>query len=226
MPAVRSAAAFGFVAGAMALLSLSGLAHAANTTFTNEGSFVAAAGSTVVESFEALAGRSRVLSPVVTPLLTATPGTAPLGVQTAPDTPDNGFGAAATDGTHYLSIYLPNAAQGTLRFDLGSPSKVFGFNIIDVGEATGTVTLRTNAGAFAGGVTLLSFPPTFGNGAVFFIGLTQDIAFTTVFLDVSGLDDAYGIDKVYIQAVPETASAWSLLAGLAALGLRARRRHR
>ena len=39
--------------------------------------------------------------------------------------------------------------------------------------------MRTNTGAFVGGVTLLSFPPSLAGGAVSFIGLTQDMAFKT-----------------------------------------------
>ena len=201
-------------------------AQAANARFSTEAAFVAAAGSTVIESFEALAARNRVLSPVTTPLLLVTPGVAPLGVQTGPNSPENGFGAAATDGTHSLSVYLPNLPQGLLRLDSASPTTVFGLNLIDLGESAGTVSLRTNVGAFAGGITVFSFPPLFANGTVFFIGLTQDVAFSTVFLDVSGVDDAYGIDKVYMAPVPEPATALSLLAGSAVLGLWAKRRRR
>ena len=219
---LRSILALAIAASTVALVPA---VQAANATFISEAAFVAAAGSTVIESFEALAARNRVLSSVTTPLLIATPDVAPLGVQTGPNSPENGFGAAATDGTHYLSIYLPNLSQGLLRFDFSTPTKVFGLNLMDIGEVTGVITLRTGNGAYAGGVTMLGFPPTVGSGAVYFVGLTQDVAFTTVFLDVTGLDEAYGVDKVYLQAaVPEPATALSLLAGLSTIGLLARRR--
>ena len=199
-------------------------AYAADSGFTSEASFVAAAGSTVIESFETTPGRSRGFSPVITPLLTATPGIAPVGVQTAPDSPETGFGAFAPDGTRYLSVYLPGAAQGTLRLDFATPTQVAGFNIIDVGETSGTVSLRTDTGFFSPGATFLSFPPTVGNGTVFFVGLTQTIAFSQLFIEVTGVDEAYGIDKVYLTPVPEPATAASLLLGIALLArLRARR---
>ena len=164
-----SPAAVAFAAAFFACLSWALPASAANTGYTNEASFRAAVPLAMVESFESLAGSVRSLSPVVAPLLTVRPGIAPIGVQTAPDTPNPGFGAFATDGTHYLSVYLPNLAQGTVMFDLASPTKGFGLNLIDIGETAGTVTLTTDTGAFAAGTVLLSFPPTVGNGAVYFI---------------------------------------------------------
>lgn len=46
----------------------------------------------------------------------------------------------AKGSRRYLTAHLPNQPQGTLRFDLASPGTVFGFNIMDVGEVTGTVS--------------------------------------------------------------------------------------
>lgn len=206
---LRQLVALAVVAG------FAGSSAAADATFTSESAFAAAASGSSIESFESLAGRSRVLLPVAAPLFTVTPLTAPLGVQTAPDSPDSGFGAAATDGTHYLSVYLPGAAQGTLQFDLPVGTTAFGLNIMDVGETAGTVSMRTNTGAFSADTVLLSFPPLQGSGVVQFVGLSQTVPFTQVFITVSGVDEAYGIDKAYVQAVPEPATAALMFVGLA-----------
>jgi hypothetical protein len=198
-------------------VALPSSATAADATFTTEAAFVAAAGATRLESFETVATGLRGSAPVAAPLFTVTGLTAPIGVQSGPNTPNDGFGAGATDGTRYLSVYLPNQPQGTLRFDLASATTVFGFNIMDVGETTGTVSIRTNSGAFSSETLLASYPPNLGNGNVQFFGLTQNLPFTQVFVTVSGSDDAFGIDKVSVIAVPEPAAALLLLVGLVAL---------
>jgi hypothetical protein len=205
------------VLGALGLLVCAGAAHAADSTFNTEASFVVAAGAAVIESFETTAPRSRSTAPVTTPRFTVSGGTTPIGVQNGTDSPDPGFGALATDGQRYLSVYLPNQPQGTLQFDLTQPSTSFGFNITDVGETTGLITLRTDTGAYIAGINLASFPPNFGNGNVQFFGLTQTQPFTRVFVTVTGLDDAYGLDKVYITAVPEPATALLMVLGVATL---------
>jgi len=196
-------------------------AFAADGTYTTEAGFLLAAGSTSTgistESFEGLAGRSRSqLSIATAGFVIATAGAA-IGVQTGNDTPDAGFGGSATDGTHWVSVYLPNQPQGSVTFTFTNPTLVFGLNLTDLGEVGGSVVLTTNAGAYASGVTLLSFPPTVGSGAVNYVGLTQSTPFTSVTLNVSGLDEAYGLDKVSISAVPEPATSLSLMAGLAGL---------
>jgi hypothetical protein len=197
-------------------------AWSANSVFTTEGSFVAAAGAASIEGFETTAPRVRSTAPLTTSLFTLTGGATPLGVQSGVDNPEPAFGAVATDGVRFVSVYLPNQPQGTLVFDLLSPARAFGFNISDVGEATGVITLRTDTGAYATGINVASYPPTFANGNVQFFGLTQDQPFTRVFLTVTGLDDAYGLDKIYITAVPEPAAAVLLVMGLAALATRRR----
>ncbi len=215
------------IAVASASITLPGLAQAANATFITESSFAAAAGSVNIESFEATAARVRSTAALATPLLTLTGGTTPIGVQSGLNNPEQAFGAVATDGLRFVSVYLPNQPQGTLVFDLAAPTTAFGFNITDVGETAGTISLRTDTGAFVGGVNLTTFPPTFADGNVQFYGLTQNMAFSRVFLTVTGVDDAYGLDKIYVSAVtavPEPASVMLMGLGLAALALKARRR--
>lgn len=198
----------------LTLATAPGLAQAADGTFTSEAAFAAAAGSTVVESFEALAAQVRSLAPVVAPGFTVSAVSTPIGLQVGPDNPLPGFGAAATDGSHYLSAYLPGVPQGSIRFTLLAPTTVFGFNLIDVGESAGTVSLQTNAGTYAAGVTLVSTSGGSPSGSVLFVGITQATPFTTVDLTVTGIDEAYGVDRVFLSAVPEPASAALLLCGL------------
>lgn len=201
-------------------------AAAADATFTTEASFVAAAGSTQLESFESLAPLLRSGAPVVTPLLSLTALTAQLGVQSAPNSPNDGFGASATDGTRYVTGYLPNQTQGTLRFDLASPSTAFGFNVIDLGEIVGTLALRTNTGAFVSDVVVANYSGNLPTGNVQYFGLTQTQAFTQVFVTITGNDDAFGIDKVSVSPVPEPTTALLLMGGLVAGFVSLRQRQR
>jgi len=202
-------------------------AHAANATFTDEAAFVAAIqsgpGVPVIEGFEELTPGPRTMAPVHTAWFTLRSDTTPMGVQDGANSPEDGFGSYATEGTQYLSVYRTGGLpQGTLQFDMNTPGQLFGFTITDVGEVHGTVHLRTDSGAYAGGVDVAVFPPLFGNGQQFFFGLTQDTPFNQVWLTVNGVDEAYGLDKLYVTLtpVPEPAAAWLLLAGGAALVLR------
>ena len=210
-----------------AVFAMPGLAQAANTTFLTESSFVAAAGAVSIESFEATAARLRGTVALVTPRFTLTGGTTPIGVQNGVNNPEEAFGAVATDGVRFVSVYLPNQSQGTLVFDLAAPTTVFGFNITDTGETSGAISLRTDTGAYVGGINLATYPPGLANGNVQFFGLTQDLAFSRVFLTVTGVDDAYGLDKIYLSsvtAVPEPATVLLMGLGFAALALKVRRK--
>lgn len=222
------------LAAATMLSCLAQAASAADATFNTENSFVIAAGSTVIESFETTASSARSGAAVAATLFTVAPllpSTALIGVNSAPDSPNPGYGAFATDGTRYFTVYAPGTSQGSLVFNLAAPTTVFGFNIIDYGEAAGGVlNIATNAGGYSTGVQLASYAfPTLGNGNAQFFGITQTAAFTQVVLFASGIDDAYGLDKIYLSASPvsESGTAAMTLAGLASLaGLRiARRRH-
>jgi len=209
---------------AMALVAATVPAQAVNTTFTDQAAFLAATPDLVLESFEALAGSARGPGPIVTAGMTLVPDGAPIGVQTDANTPSEGFGAAATDGTHYVSVYDQNKAPGALTFYLARPATAFGLTITDAGEVAGFIRVGTNTGAFLSEVNFYEFPKDARNGLPYFVGLTQDQPFTEVTLTLTGLDEAYGVDAVYTNAVPEPGTAWSLAAGLAGLGWLLRRR--
>jgi hypothetical protein len=216
---------------ALAATLASPMAQAADATYNDEAAFVAAIqggpGVPIIEGFESLEPRLRSLQPLSSPWFTLSSETTPMGVQDGSNSPEDGYGSYATEGTQYLSVYRTGGLpQGTLQFDMNTPGHLFGFSITDVGEVEGTVHLRTDSGAYAGGVDVAVFPPVFGNGQQFFFGLTQDTPFTQVWLTVNGVDEAYGLDKLYVTLtpVPEPAAAWLLLAGGAALALRRRRK--
>ncbi len=204
--------------------------RAADATFTNESLFQAAAGSTAMESFETVAARLRANASVAAPSLTVNPlFGAMIGIQDASNSPGDGFGSYATDGARYLLSYVDPISgnfqsTGTLHFALNAPTRAFGLTLTDIGEVDGTVVLRTGVGAFVAGTTLLSFPLQTGNGGQFFIGLTQAAAFTDVYLTVSALDEAYGVDRILVASVPEPAEYALMLAGLALVGAAARRK--
>lgn len=200
-------------------------AGAADQTFTSESAFGLAAGATSLESFEAPAviAVTRSTASVATPLFTVTPDAALIGVQSSSTTPEDGFGSYPVSGNQYLFSYNPNLPSGTLRFSFNAPTYAFGFTLTDAGEADGTISLRTNAGAFVTAQVLATFPPLSGNGSLFFFGLTQNTAFTEAYVTVTGIDEAFGIDAVHVSAVPEPTQALLLAAGLGLIGAWSRR---
>lgn len=186
--------------------------------------FAATHPGAALESFESVAGRVRSGSPVSTPGFTVTPlGTALLGVQTGTEAPETGFGTGPTDGTRYLFSWLPGLPTGSLRFDLSGPATAFGLQLTDLGETPGEIQLQTDSGA---SVTVHSFNAgnLLPNGSVLFAGLSQATPFQSVTLTITGVDEAYGIDLVAVQAVPEPGEWSLLLAGLGTLALALRRR--
>ncbi|MFM8331151.1 MAG: hypothetical protein ACKN9T_05635 [Candidatus Methylumidiphilus sp.] len=143
------------------------------TTYTDAAQFIAATGLTTFESFEQLAPRNRTADAVVVPAFTLTSAPAPIGVQNGPSSPEDGYGAFATDGSQYLLVYLPSQAPGTLSFNLNAPATAFGFYVADLGETSGVFTLSANVGEAAAGLTLATFPPTLAGGGQLFFGYTQ-----------------------------------------------------
>jgi hypothetical protein len=217
------------IAVAAALLAVQGAAHATLVTYGSESSFLAAVGSLPYESFEGLSARNRGADPVVAALFTVTPNPSLIGIQTAPDTPETGYGAFASDGTHYLYTYRDFQSTNTLLFELSAPVTAFGLYILDFGEDTGTLTLTTDAGDAIVGVTAANIPPagpTLPSGNQFFFGFAQSTPFTEVTLTSTVYDEAFGIDEVFVGSapVPAPSALALLLSGALAGGLVNRRR--
>ena len=202
-----------------ALCSMGSRASAQLTTFNDEAAFVAATSLSSFESFEGLAPRLRSAAPLTLTDFTVTPDAATLGVTDGANSPEPTFGTAASDGTHALFVYNPNVPTGTLTFTLNGPATAFGFDLLDAGETAGKVTIRTNAGESLSEVTLAQYPPLLGNGSVEFLGFTQKTAFTQVFVTVTGVDEAYGIDKVRVKNAAPEPSSMGLIALVAFGGL-------
>lgn len=199
------------------------------TDYEDEAAFRSAHPGLGFESFESVAGRPRSGNAVTAGGLTVTPdGNALLGVQTGSLSPEDGFGSGATHGSRYLFSYLANQPTGTLRFDFTTPTRAFGLNLTDIGEVAGEIQLQTDTSGLLEPLVVRSFDSgnLLPNGSVLFIGLSQDIPFSSVTLTITGNDDAYGLDKVYVQSVPEPGEWAMMLAGLVPLAVMARRRRR
>ena len=212
----------------LAALCAAASTPAAAQTFTSEASFLAAVPGLSLESFEALPGTLLGTAPVVTPLLSVSVSIPGLGVQTAANAPQVGYGTSASDGTHYVLVYGGAVAPGTLTLTFAQPVTAFGFTTSDIGDTAipaGALRLTTNAGAYATGVDVLTLASVEPDGATHFFGLSQAQPFSQVQLTFAGFDEAYGIDEVYLATavVPEPGS-WALMAaGLAGLAGWARR---
>jgi hypothetical protein len=214
---------------AVTFLSLSLEAKAQLSVFREEAPFLAMAGDVQLEGFEQLAPRLRSTAPVTVPAFTITPTPGLLAVMDGPNNPENSFGASATEGTKFLFTYRENEVAGTLQIDLSAPTTAFGFNVMDWGDgAVGSLTLTTNAGESQTPQTILEAPPFLSDGNTAFFGIVQSTPFTQVFITSNAVDDAFGIDKVYLRPVPAPGALLTVLLGavpgICALRRRALRR--
>ena len=197
-------------------------AGAAIVTFSNQANFLAAAGPVLLESFETVGTQVASNSPLVAPVLTVIPPSAPLGGVAVRDNPGNGL--FATDGSQYIALGTTGDVGGVTNYELDTPSTVVGFSVTDFGDKgvndSGTLIFRTNTGEMQ---NIASSPLPDGNQL--FFGAIADTPFSSFSVEASTSSDGYGVDEIYVNSIPEPSSL--LLAGISGLlGMSYRRRKR
>jgi hypothetical protein len=215
-----------------------GPATAALTTYTDEATFLANAGTTVMESFENIA---------VTPGATLLPGFAASELDNHFDVDgfSSGFQiwddpAHATDGDQAMFWLAQNPTpfpnnddkSFTLsNFDALSASiTALGMYIVDwsTAPATGTLTFSNDNGE---SVIVAESPPSLPDWETFFFGVISDVPFTSGTLTTNTDDGWHLIDEVHYSvaaaAAPEPATLFLLaVGGIGVLGNGVRRRAR
>ena len=196
-------------------------ARAALITFSDENTFLIAAGSTTLESFESLADGAFSSAPIVAGALTLTPLDA--GQIHVRSTPTGGH--FPTDGVKYVEFGDPALAPGgRLQFSFAEPETSFGLSITDWGDqsSAGSLSIQTNAGEASSGVLIAVNPPQVASGGQLFFGLIQNTPFTSVTLISTTASDGMGIDEIHFKPLPEPSGAL-LMVGLLMAGGRFRR---
>jgi len=210
----------------LAILLLAGTRQAAASpiTYTNEATFIGAAGTLGFESFEALAATNS-----VSPAFTAT-----LAAFTLAGAPQAGVfdeldyaGTHAIDGKNYVEV--EGGTQQFLTFTFFAPIEAFGLTITDYGDTphTGPLTFTTNTGVT--GTAAIDGP----NANDQFFGLidtTNPFSTLTLATGVGPFGEPFSVDAVRFSAsaptaVPEPATVFLVGSGIVAV-MRKRRRVR
>ena len=205
----------------LAMLIVVGQASA-DTIFSDEASFLSAAGTLSFESFELLpvdnAENHNTIA--VTDFTVTTPGV-DLGIWDS-----NPFGSHATDGVQFLG-WTARLTGPTVAFTFDTPISAFGLTLTDAmdGGSGLSLSLSTDGGSnFPNFLTGLQ-----ANANEHFVGIITDVSFTQATITLSStVDDGIGLDGVHYSAtaVPEPSTLLLLgtgLIGLVGYGSRKRR---
>jgi len=186
-------------------------ALAAPVYYDDQGVFLAAAGTTLLESFE---GETATNSFTTTSIALAFF----MVTEDFDTTPDLGIwnipfvGGFATHGVNWLGYQ--SGADESLRFDFLMSINSFGINITDWGDfGTGTLTFSNDLGdMFQVDVT-----PNPDGDHQFFGVIIADMAFDTVTFTQSIAGEFYGVDEIYFGTTPPISVQPSSWGGIKAL---------
>ncbi len=198
---------------AVSSLFLTVTAAQADTLYTDEATFLGAAGTLALESFEGITGSGTSLA--LADFSMSTNGA--LSVQTAnPGHP--------SEGIRFVR-WFANSNTGTVTFTFSYPVLAFGLTLSDAldGGAHPSLTIETNSGG--GGFTALTGLQA--NESTHFAGVIGAHSFTEVIItNLGGNPDNIGLDEVHYTpaTVPEPGTPLLTVVGLMGVDFVRRRR--
>ena len=201
-----------------------------------ESNFLSGLNSIVTEDFEGFsAAASQVASPLNTAVgqfrATGDPGTGncigsctDLAILDSGTTPFGGRVNTTGGGTNWLDSNDVSEVTWDLGGGIAPTANAFGLFVSDANDVDASLEITTAGGTYS--VALPNGGGTAPNGDVYYVSAlsTTTINAASVVFDNDGsTNDGFGIDDVSV-AVPEPATLGLLGAGLAGIGLAARRR--